>query len=308
MVLRGAGRASLARCALAIRTPAATVISYLNQRCVRGRTLDRMRSRAAQLTVLVAIGVVAGVLSGLFGVGGGVIVVPALMAFLHMDQRSASASSLVAIAPAAVVGAITYAVQGEVHWLAALTLAIGSVVGAPIGSRLLRAIPLRVLPWIFVGFIVVVLVSLFTNVPTREGDVHFGPIEAVVLLGIGLLAGVLSGLIGVGGGVVIVPGMELALGAGDLLAKGTSLLTMVPTSVSGTVANLRRGVVDIRVGLTVGITAAVCSPVGAFIAGVVDPQVGTWMFAGFLVVVALIVLRRGLGKASKPDPQVGEVA
>jgi uncharacterized protein len=267
-----------------------------------------MRSRAAQLTVLVAIGIVAGVLSGLFGVGGGVIVVPALMAFLHMDQRSASASSLVAIAPAAVVGAITYAVQGEVHWLAALTLAIGSVVGAPIGSRLLRAIPLRVLPWIFVGFIVVVLVSLFTNVPTREGHVHFGPIEAVVLLGIGLLAGVLSGLIGVGGGVVIVPGMELALGAGDLLAKGTSLLTMVPTSVSGTVANLRRGVVDIRVGLTVGITAAVCSPIGAFIAGVVDPQVGTWMFAGFLVVVALIVLRRGLGKAGKPDPQVGEVA
>ena len=51
------------------------------------------------------------------------IVVPALMAFLHLDQRRASATSLVAIAPAAVVGAITYAVQGEVHWLAALTLA-----------------------------------------------------------------------------------------------------------------------------------------------------------------------------------------
>ena len=73
---------------------------------------------------LVAIGVVAGLLSGLFGVGGGVVVVPALMAFAHMDQRRASATSLVAIAPAAVVGAATYAVQGEVHWLAALTLAV----------------------------------------------------------------------------------------------------------------------------------------------------------------------------------------
>lgn len=252
---------------------------------------------------LVAIGVVAGLLSGLFGVGGGVVVVPALMAFAHMDQRRASATSLVAIAPAAVVGAATYAVQGEVHWLAALTLAVGSVVGAPIGARLLRTIPLRVLPWIFVGFTVVVLVSLFTSVPTRGGHVHFGALEAAVLLVLGLLSGVLSGLVGVGGGVVIVPGLEVALGAGDLLAKGTSLLTMVPTTISGTVANFRRRAVDLRVGLTVGITAAVCSPVGAGIARLVDPRVGTWMFAAFLVVVAVLVLRRGARtRRDRPTP------
>jgi uncharacterized protein len=258
-------------------------------------------SRTARIAVLIGIGVLAGLLSGLFGVGGGVIVVPALMAFLGMDQRHASATSLVAIAPAAVVGAITYAVQGEVHWLAALVLAVGSVAGAPIGARLLRTLPLRVLPWIFVGFIAVVLVSLFTNVPSRDGDVHFGAVEAVVLLGLGLLSGVLSGLVGVGGGVVIVPGLEVVLGAGDLLAKGTSLLTMVPTSVSGTVANLRRGKVDLRVGLTVGVTAAVCSPGGAAIARVIAPEVGTVLFAAFLVVVAFIVLRRGLRKtAARP--------
>ncbi|MBB1195987.1 sulfite exporter TauE/SafE family protein [Curtobacterium flaccumfaciens] len=267
-----------------------------------------MRKRGGTVLVLVAIGVLAGVLSGLFGVGGGVIVVPALMAFAQMDQRRASATSLVAIAPAAVVGAVTYAVQGEVHWLAALTLAVGSVVGAPIGARLLRALPLRALPWIFVGFIAVVLVSLFTTVPTRGGEVHFGVVEAIVLLLLGLLSGVLSGLVGVGGGVVIVPGLEVVLGAGDLLAKGTSLLTMVPTSVSGTVANLRRRAVDLRVGLTVGITAAVCSPGGAVLARLVDPQVGTWLFAAFLVVVAVIVLSRGRRRAPQNDASDGEVA
>lgn len=257
---------------------------------------------------LVGIGIVAGFLSGLFGVGGGVVVVPALMAFAGMDQRRASATSLVAIAPAAVVGAVTYAVQGEVHWLAALTLAVGSVVGAPLGARLLRTIPRRVLPWIFVGFITVVLVSLFTTVPTRGGDVHFGVVEAAVLLGLGLLSGVLSGLVGVGGGVVIVPGLEVALGAGDLLAKGTSLLTMVPTSVSGTVANLRRRAVDVRVGLTVGVTAAVSSPVGAWLARLVDPRVGTWLFAAFLVAVAVIVLRRGRRSRRTAEATVEEVA
>jgi len=267
-----------------------------------------MRKRGGTGIVLVAIGVLAGVLSGLFGVGGGVIVVPALMAFAQMDQRRAAATSLVAIAPAAVVGAITYAVQGEVHWFAALTLAIGSVIGAPIGARLLRALPLRVLPWIFVGFIAVVLVSLFTTVPTRGGEVHFGVVEAIVLLLLGLLSGVLSGLVGVGGGVVIVPGLEVVLGAGDLLAKGTSLLTMVPTSVSGTVANLRRRAVDLRVGLTVGITAAVCSPGGAVLARLVDPQVGTWLFAAFLVVVAVIVLSRGRPREPQADVSDGAAA
>ncbi len=271
-------------------------------------SLGGMRKRGGTVLVLVAIGALAGVLSGLFGVGGGVIVVPALMAFAQMDQRRASATSLVAIAPAAVVGAVTYAVQGEVHWLAALTLAVGSVIGAPIGARLLRALPLRALPWIFVGFIAVVLVSLFTTVPTRGGEVHFGIVEAVVLLLLGLLSGVLSGLVGVGGGVVIVPGLEVVLGAGDLLAKGTSLLTMVPTSVSGTVANLRRRAVDLRVGLTVGITAAVCSPGGAVLARLVDPQVGTWLFAAFLVVVAVIVLSRGRRRAPQNDASDGEVA
>ena len=291
---------------------------FLHSKCGPPRTvrehargadsLGRMRKRGGTVLVLVAIGVLAGVLSGLFGVGGGVIVVPALMAFAQMDQRRASATSLVAIAPAAVVGAVTYAVQGEVHWLAALTLAVGSVIGAPIGARLLRALPLRVLPWIFVGFIAVVLVSLFTTVPTRGGEVHFGVVEAIVLLLLGLLSGVLSGLVGVGGGVVIVPGLEVVLGAGDLLAKGTSLLTMVPTSLSGTVANLRRRAVDLRVGLTVGITAAVCSPGGAVLARLVDPQVGTWLFAAFLVVVAVIVLSRGRRRAPQNDASDGEVA
>ena len=291
---------------------------FLHSKCGLPRTvrehargadsLGRMRKRGGTVLVLVAIGVLAGVLSGLFGVGGGVIVVPALMAFAQMDQRRASATSLVAIAPAAVVGAVTYAVQGEVHWLAALTLAVGSVIGAPIGARLLRALPLRVLPWIFVGFIAVVLVSLFTTVPTRGGEVHFGVVEAIVLLALGLLSGVLSGLVGVGGGVVIVPGLEVVLGAGDLLAKGTSLLTMVPTSLSGTVANLRRRAVDLRVGLTVGITAAVCSPGGAVLARLVDPQVGTWLFAAFLVVVAVIVLSRGRRRAPQNDASDGEVA
>ena len=72
-----------------------------------------------RILLVVATGVGAGFLSGLFGVGGGLVIVPALMAVLGMDQRRASATSLAAIIVTAAVGSGTYALHGEVSWAGA---------------------------------------------------------------------------------------------------------------------------------------------------------------------------------------------
>ncbi|WP_222122016.1 sulfite exporter TauE/SafE family protein [Curtobacterium pusillum] len=241
---------------------------------------------------LISIGVVAGILSGLFGVGGGVIVVPALMVVLGMNQRRASGTSLIAIAPASVVGAATYAINGNVHLLAAALIAVGSITGSQIGVRLLRVIADRVLPWLFAAFIAVVIASLFFAAPSRGSSIEIDLPNAALLVGIGLIGGVLSGLVGVGGGVVVVPGLEVVLGVGDLVAKGTSLAMMIPTAVSGTVSNLRRGNADLGAGLTIGITASVLAPVGALIAAVLAPTTATVLFICFLVIVAGLVIWR----------------
>ena len=95
----------------------------------------------------IIIGLVAGFLSGLFGVGGGIIIVPALVIAAGFDQRLASGTSLAAIVPTATVGVISYATTGNVNWIAAVILAIGSVVGAQIGSHLLSRLPKRVIQW-----------------------------------------------------------------------------------------------------------------------------------------------------------------
>ena len=87
------------------------------------------------LVPLIAIGLAAGLLSGLFGIGGGTIIVPALALWLGMPQRLAAGTSVAAILPAAAVGAISYAVQGNVDWTAALCLAVGIVAGAQLGTR-----------------------------------------------------------------------------------------------------------------------------------------------------------------------------
>src|SRR5687768_8214922 len=90
--------------------------------------------------LLAGIGVGAGVLSGLFGVGGGIILVPAMVLLAGMAQQRASATSLASIVPIAAVGAIIFGSADSVDLPAALVLTVGSLVGVQIGTRLMARI------------------------------------------------------------------------------------------------------------------------------------------------------------------------
>jgi uncharacterized protein len=105
---------------------------------------------------LVAIGVLGGVLSGLLGVGGGVVMVPLLVMWARYGQRDAHAASLGAIIPISIAGIATYGVAGHVDVWAAVALAGGSVVGARVGAGLLARIDERLLKVVFGVFLLAV--------------------------------------------------------------------------------------------------------------------------------------------------------
>lgn len=86
---------------------------------------------------IVGAGVVAGILSGLLGVGGGVVMVPLLVVLVGATQHEAHATSLGAIPLIALVGAATFALDGEVHLAGAVALAAGALAGAPLGAALM---------------------------------------------------------------------------------------------------------------------------------------------------------------------------
>jgi uncharacterized protein len=234
----------------------------------------------------IAIGLLAGLMSGLFGVGGGTVIVPLLVLFLRFDQRLAAGTSLAAIVPTATVGVISYAVHGSVAWIPALILAAGAVVGAQIGTWLLPRMSQFVLRLGFVGFLIVVIVSLFLVVPSRDAELVLTWITIAGLVVLGLVTGILAGLLGVGGGVVVVPALLLLFGTSDLIAKGTSLLMMIPTAVSGTVGNIRRRNVDLVAAALVGVAACTTTALGAWFATLLDPFVANILFAAFLVFIA----------------------
>ncbi|MCG7417380.1 sulfite exporter TauE/SafE family protein [Microbacterium sp. ACRRU] len=241
---------------------------------------------ARYYTVCIGVGLLAGLLSGLFGVGGGTVIVPLLVLLLAFDQRFAAGTSLAAIVPTASVGVITYAIDGHVAWIPALILAAGAVGGAQIGTWLLPRLSQTALRWAFVAFLVAVIVSLYFVIPSRDAELELTLVTGPGLALLGLITGILAGLLGVGGGIIVVPALLLFFGTSDLVARGTSLLMMIPTAISGTVGNLRRSNVDLSAAACIGIAACTTTALGAFLAKLIDPFVGNVLFSLFLVFIA----------------------
>jgi uncharacterized membrane protein YfcA len=249
---------------------------------------------ARRVLSLIVVGAMGGLLSGAFGVGGGIIMVPLLMWFVGMDQRRAAATSLVAIVPSAISGTIQYLAQGQVDVAAGLIVAVGGVAGSLIGTKLLRTLSLAWLRWLFIALLVLVAVRLFFEVPVRGAELQLSPVVVVSLIGLGVVMGIASGLFGIGGGVILVPVLIAFFGMGDLLAKGTSLLAMIPTSITGSAANLRAGLVRPADGLIAGAAAVAASFGGVALAFLLAPQVAVVLFAVFIVIVVVQLVIRAI--------------
>lgn len=241
---------------------------------------------AKTVTLLILVGAATGLLSGIFGIGGGSIIVPALV-LMGLSQRVAAATSLAAIIPTSISGVASYALNGAVDWLSALLLVVGVLVGSQVGSWLLGKLSEAFLRWFFVVFMLFVAVEEFTTVPLRNQSIHLTFATGVLMVVFGFLMGVFSGLLGVGGGAIAVPALSIVFGASDLIARGTSLLAMFPGSLAGTVANFKRGLVHLRSGLIIGIVAAVLAPVGEWLAELVTPQMGSILFGCYLLIIVL---------------------
>lgn len=271
--------------------------------CDEGETADRadavrtesqkMESRAGEtaldgsarsIIVLIVVGMLVGVLSGMFGIGGGTVIVPALV-WLGLSQRHAAATSMLAIVPTAISGVVSYAAGGNVDWLAAALLFCGMFVGGQVGSWLLSRLPELVLRWIFVAFLVFVVINQVSFVPSRDHQIAMSVTTGICLALLGVIIGTLAGLLGIGGGALAVPSLSMLFGASDLVARGTSLLAMFPNSITTSAANLKRRLAHVKTALIIGVTAAATAPLGTWIAGEVSPRVGAIMFACYLCVL-----------------------
>ncbi len=257
---------------------------------------------ARRVVALLLAGLLGGTLSGAFGVGGGTVMVPLLIWLLGFDQRRAAATSLAAIVPAAIAGAASYTFAGETDLPAAVLIALGGIGGSLIGTKLLRTLPLGWLRWLFIAFLLVVAIRLFFEAPARGAELELTPWTIAALVVLGLVMGIAAGMFGIGGGVLVVPVLVAFFGTSDLIAKGTSLLAMIPTATTGTIANSRAGLVRLGDGFIVGAAAVAASFGGVGLAFLLPPRISAVLFGILMLIVAAELTYRAVraGRAVPP--------
>jgi uncharacterized membrane protein YfcA len=187
------------------------------------------------------IGLIGGSFGGLVGLGGGVVMVPLLTLWAGLSQHEAHGTSLTAVIVTGTVGAWLYGNHGHVSWSSAGWLAAGSVVASFITAQYAARIPGAQLKKVFGAFLLVVAVMLLVKDRLSLADGSPGQPLIWVLLVIGALAGAIAGLLGVGGGVLIVPLLVLGTGLSQHVAQGTSLAALILTGVTGTLVYARHG-------------------------------------------------------------------
>lgn len=211
----------------------------------------------------VLFGLLVGLSLGLTGGGGAIFAVPLLVYGLGVEARTAVAISLAAVGATSFVGFLHRWQLGEVEVRTGLVFAVAGMIGAPLGTWISRLMSETVLLSLFAGLMVIVAARLWqqasrpvvghqacpapdaqdrpTCVRDAAGVLILNSRCAVLLLIVGVLTGVLSGIFGVGGGFVIVPALVLFSGMSMHRAVGTSLMVIALVSVSGVASQLWAG-------------------------------------------------------------------
>ncbi len=264
---------------------------------------------------LLGAGLAAGFTAGLVGVGGGVIIVPLLYFFYAHPAWSgahvspsvqavvAHATSLLVIVPTAVIGAATYQRARLVAWRAAVPIAVGAVAAAVAGAELAPRLPAELLKVLFGG----VLLYAAMRLVRRPGQSR-SPNERVALpflLASGLGVGLISSLLGVGGGIVAIPALIHLVGLEMRKVAATSIAIIVFTAVAGAATYMAAavpagaamppgsvGYVDVAAAVPILIASTVMAPVGARVNQRLNTRALRVLFAALFILLASALILR----------------
>lgn len=240
-----------------------------------------------QAVLGIMVGFAAGVGSGLFGVGGGTVTTPAINVLLGGTAIQAVATPLPVIFPTSLVGALTYGRAGEVSFRAFGWAVVPGMAGAVIGAGLtdlVNAHVLLVITSVLIGWTAVeVIRGRRPRVPWERGKTPGWKYAAI-----GLVAGFVSGLLGLGGGIVMVPAFTAIIGMPLKRALGTSLVTIAALVIPGTIVHASLDHIDwaIFLVLTVGVVPG--ARIGAKLALGAKERTLRRAVGGFLFAVAVL--------------------
>jgi uncharacterized membrane protein YfcA len=220
-----------------------------------------------QLLAAAPLAFLVGVSLGLLGGGGSILTVPILVYILGLDAKSAIATSLLVVGITSLTGAFRHGRHGNLDVRVGLSFGVAGIVGASGGSRVaaMDAVPGAVLLAAFAVLMVTVAVLMLRRPrpAASRAQPPRGPASPVAVAVYGLLTGLLTGLLGVGGGFIIVPTLLLVARLPMHLAIGTSLLVIALNCAAGLTGFLGKVPIHWGLALVFGVASIAGSVAGA---------------------------------------------
>lgn len=260
--------------------------------------------------VVIAIGLIAGIMAGMFGIGGGVVMVPAMIAILGFSIVEANGTSLAALMmPVGLFAVLEYKKKDLIDIKVAAIFAVGLLLGVLFGAKLAIALPANILKQIYGLFLLWVSwkfaepKKLFRKnlsekviIPELRNNLE-KKYPIMLLLVFGILAGVLSGLFGIGGGLVLVPMMVGIMNFDTKKAVGTSLgALLLPVALPGVIEYYNSGNLELQIaGLLAG-GLVIGSLVGAKITISLPTGTVKRVYALFLLIMGIDFIITGFWK------------
>jgi len=242
------------------------------------------------IALTIALAVLVGVTLGLLGGGGSILTVPLLAYVAGMDAKQAIATSLLVVGVTSAVGAVSHARAGRVQWRTGLVFGAAGMAGAYAGGLLARFIPGTVL---LIGFAVLMIATAVAMLRGRRSAgtsdrPHSMAVRKIMLEG--LVVGLVTGLIGAGGGFLIVPALALLGGLTMPVAVGTSLMVIAMNSFTGFAGYLASVQIDWAVAGAVTAAALVGGLIGARLTAMVNPDALRKAFGWFVLAMSSVIL------------------
>ena len=242
------------------------------------------------MTVLtVGLAVIVGMVLGLLGGGGSILMVPLLAYVAGMDAKQAIATSLVVVGVTSTIGVLSHARAGRVHWRTGLTFGAAGMAGAYGGGMLAQFIPGTIL---LVGFAVVMAAAAVAMLRGRTVAVAADRPNLPVLkiLVEGLAVGLVTGVVGAGGGFLVVPALAVLGGLPMPVAVGTSLIVISMNSFAGLGGYLSSVQIDWAAALAVATAAVIGALVGARLTAMVNPDLLRKAFGWFVLAMSSVIV------------------
>jgi hypothetical protein len=237
----------------------------------------------------VGLAVFVGISLGLLGGGGSILTVPLLAYVAGLEPKQAIATSLFVVGVTSAVGSINHARAGRVRWRVAAIFGAAAMAGAYGGGRLAHYIPGNVLLIAFALIMIAAAVAMLRG--RREvGDESAGPLPIGRIVLQGACVGIVSGLVGAGGGFLLVPALALIGGLPMPVAVGTSLVVISMQSFAGLAGHLAGESIDWKLAGMVTAAAVVGSVIGGRLTSRVEPATLRKAFGWFVLAMAALVL------------------